>query len=178
MDESRTRVIRYSAWQICRFARWSQQKNLYCISTKKLYGGTNAVIILLFFVFPRDDHGNYRWGRTLNEKMKTLNWQGQSYGIISKLLEFRAKVAEPRMSLAIFVIRFSLVAIPLEPLPIFLEGLFSARRNEMLKHVYQWVKVIIIGMQKSKLSRKFSTKKWLPRKNGWVSRKQSNLFWI
>jgi hypothetical protein len=31
--------------------------------------------------------------------MQTVNRQGQSYGIISKLLEFRAKVAEPRMSL-------------------------------------------------------------------------------
>ena len=92
-------------------------------------------------------------------KMKTLNQQGQSYGIISKFLEFRAKVAEPRMSLAIFVIRFSLVAVPLEPLPIFSEGMFSARRNQMLNHVYHCVKVMIIGMQNSKLRRKFSTKK-------------------
>ena len=75
------------------------------------------------------------------------------------MLEFRAKVAEPRMSLAIFVIRFSLVAVPLEPLPIFSEGLFSARRNQMLNHVYHCVKVMIIGMQNSKLRRKFSTKK-------------------
>ncbi len=77
--------------------------------------------------------------------IEALNRQGKSYGIISKLLEFRAKVAEPRMSLAILEIRVSLVAGPLEPLPIFLEGLFSARRNQMLKHVYQCVKVMIQG---------------------------------
>jgi hypothetical protein len=83
--------------------------------------------------------------------MKTLNRdrKGQLYGIISKLLEFRAKVAEPRMSLAIFVIRFSfkLVAVPLEPLPIFLEDLLSARRNQMLNHVCQCVKgMILLGL--------------------------------
>ncbi len=36
-----------------------------------------------------------------------------------------------RMSLAIFLIRFSLVAVPLEPLPIFLEGKACSRPEEI-----------------------------------------------
>ena len=42
---------------------------------------------------------------------------------------------------------------------VFLVDLFSDRRKQILKLVYQYVKMMIIGMHNSKLHRKFSTKK-------------------
>ena len=50
-----------------------------------------------------------------NEKMETFNQEDQSFGIISKLMVFKVKRAEPRMSHASFVIMCSLVAVHLEP---------------------------------------------------------------
>ena len=51
----------------------------------------------------------------ITEKMmKPLNIQEQSFGITIKMLVFRARLAEPRMSHAIFAILLSLVAVLLE----------------------------------------------------------------
>jgi len=67
----------------------------------------------------------------LNEMMETFNQEDQSFGIISKLMVFKVKRAEPRMSHASFVIMCSLVAVHLELLPIFLADLFSTRGNQI-----------------------------------------------
>ena len=69
--------------------------------------------------------------RTLNEKMERFNLEDQSFEIISKLMEFKVKRAEPRMTHASFVIMCSLVAVHLELLPIFLADLFLTRGNQM-----------------------------------------------
>ena len=92
--------------------------------------------------------------RSLNKKMMMVCKQDQSFGIISKFLEFKASRPEPRMQHASFVILKSLVAVHLELLPIFLVDLFSTRRKPILNLVYQCVKVVTIGINNSNLLRK------------------------
>ena len=100
--------------------------------------------------------------------METLNKQEQSFGIII-LMVLIANGAEPKILHVPFVIPLSLGALHLEPLLILLVELFSDKRDRILKLVYQYVKMIIIGTHNSemrrKLCRKFSTKKSLPRNN-------------
>ena len=96
--------------------------------------------------------------RTL-KLLKTLNKQNQSFGSIIKLMVFRANGAEPKMSHAPFVILHSLGALHLELLLIFLVELFSDNIDRMLELLYQYVKMMIIVMYKSKMLREFSTKK-------------------
>jgi hypothetical protein len=63
--------------------------------------------------------------------MKTLSLQEQSFGIITKLMVLRAKKVEPRMLHAPFAIILSLDAVRLERSLIFLEELFSGRREQI-----------------------------------------------
>ncbi len=73
--------------------------------------------------------------------MKMLIKQDQSFGIILKLMVFRADMVEPKILHAPFVILLSLGVLQLELLLIFLVELFSDKSDRMSELVYQNVKM-------------------------------------
>ncbi len=91
----------------------------------------------------------------------------------NKLMAFRANGAESNILHAPFAMLLSLGA--LKPLLIFLVTLLSDQRDQILELLYQYVKVVIIIEHKSKMLRKFSTKKSWPRDNSSVLHNQSNI---
>ncbi len=61
--------------------------------------------------------------------MEMLKKQDQSFGIIIKSMVFRAHREEPQILHALFVRLRSLSVLQVEPLLIFLVGLFSGKRD-------------------------------------------------